>query len=109
MRDCIDLGSSPYGETCAQVGTEDYVFRAKRECKVYISQLRRCMGEEPNGAELRVKSNPHDFGSYLSVVCYFDSDNQAATEYAFRCEAQGPESWDEQAFVELAQTERSAS
>lgn len=109
MRDFIDIGSAPPMETSAQVGSEGYVHRAQRECRAYINLLRRALGSEPDGAELRVKSNPHDFGTYLSVVCYFDSSNQAATDYAFRCEAQGPENWDEQALLELAQPQRSAS
>jgi hypothetical protein len=44
-----------------------------------------------------VKSNPHDFGTYLTVVCEFDSANEAAASYAYRCDAEAPEEWDEQA------------
>jgi hypothetical protein len=108
MRDFIDLGCAPSMESCAQVGSEDYRRRAQRECKVYIALLRRLLGNEPNGAELRVKSNRHDFGTYLSVFCFYASNN-AATDHAFRCEAQGPQEWDEQALRELAQPERRTS
>ena len=108
MREFIDLGSAPAMEACAQVGSEDYWPCAQRECRAYISLLRRALGAEPEGAELRVKSNPHDFGTYLSVVCYYDPTIHAALQYAFRCEAQGPSEWDEQALEELAQKERSS-
>ena len=101
MQDCLDLGSTPSQEDCAQVGREDYHLRARRECRAYINQLRRMFGEEPDGARLSVKSNPHDFGSYLSVVCYFDGDNKAAADYAYHCEAKGPKEWDEEARREL--------
>src|SRR5438045_9314068 len=101
MRDWLDIGSSPPGETCAQVGTEDYPTRARRECRAYIALLRRVLGAEPAGAYLTIKRNPHDFGSYLSVVCEFDPDNQAAVDYAYRCESNGPEQWDAQALEEL--------
>ena len=101
MREWIDIGSSPPGEPCAQVGTEEYLERARKECKAYIALLRRTLGEEPTGAQLSVRSNPHDFGTYLSVVCYFDPDDPAATGYAFKCEAKGPREWDEQARQEL--------
>lgn len=108
MRNFIDIGSAPPMESCAQVGSNGYWPRAQRECKAFIGLLRRALGPEPDGAELRVKSNPHDFGTYLSVVCFYEPSNQPAIDYAFRCESQGPENWDEQALVELAQPERSS-
>ena len=106
MRDCVDLGvTAPPMEDCAQVGSKvyDYYDRARREAKALISQLRRKLGNEPDGARLGTKSHPHDFGTYLTVVCYFDSDHPAAADYAFRCEARGPEKWDDEARRELKQ------
>ena len=102
MQDHIDVGSSPSGESCAHVGTEDYYPLARRECRAYIHQLRRMLGPEPDGAGLDIRSNPHDFGTYLSVVCYFDPENQAAVKYALRCESEGPDEWDDEARRELA-------
>ena len=101
MTDWLDIGSSPPGESCAQVGTADYHPRARRECRAYIAQLRRVLGPEPMGAQLIVKRHPHDFGTYLAVACTFDPENQASVEYACRCESQGPEEWDEVAKAEL--------
>lgn len=102
MRDCLDLGPVPSGEDCAQVGSEGYDARARRECRAYVAQLRRTLGEEPPGARLSVKSHPHDFGTYWSVVCLYDADDEAAADYAFKCESHGPQSWDQQARAELA-------
>jgi hypothetical protein len=102
MRDCMDLGSAPAMENCAQVGRDDYHVRARRECRAYIGLLRRTFGDEPHGASLSVKSNPHDFGTYLSVVCYFDPTIAAAIDYAFRCESATPPEWDEMARAELS-------
>ncbi len=102
--DYIDLGSTtPPDESCAQVGSRryDYYDLARREARVYIALLRRVFGDEPDGARLGIKSHPHDFGTYLTVVCFFDPDIQAAADYAFRCEAEGPQEWDEQARREL--------
>ncbi len=101
MGDWIDIGSAPPIEDCAQVDTEEYFDRVRRECRGYIALLRRSLGEEPTGASLAVKSNVHDFGNYLSVVCYFDPANDAARDYALKCEAQGPLQWDEEARKEL--------
>jgi hypothetical protein len=106
MRECIDLGSAPAMEACAQVGSEDYWSLAQRECRAFLLLIRRTCGEEPEGASLRIKENPHDFGTYLSVVCWYESSNQAAVEYAFRCDAQAPQEWDEQALRELVKRER---
>lgn len=102
MRDRMDLGSAPPLEACAQVGRDDYVVRARKECRAYIGLLRRSLGDEPDGASLSVHSNPHDFGSYLSVVCHFDPDVLAAVDYALRCESAGPADWDEVARIELS-------
>ncbi len=101
MNDHIDVGATPPMEDCAQVGTADYFERAGRECRAYIGLLRRLLGPEPHGAQLDVKSNAHDFGTYLSVICRYETGNQEAMQYAFRCEAEGPEKWDAVARHEL--------
>jgi hypothetical protein len=103
MTDWLDIGSSPPAEPCAQVGSDDYYPHARRECRTYIHQLRRVLGNEPTGARLAIRTNPHDFGDYLWVACYFDPNKQAAVEYAYRCESDGPEEWDEEAIRELDQ------
>jgi hypothetical protein len=105
MRDFIDVGATPHEASCAQVGRDDYWDRAHRECRAHINQLRRAFGQEPEGARLSIKSKPHDFGTYLSVVCYYDSDSEAAVDYAFRCEGEGPGEWDEEAKREIAESE----
>jgi hypothetical protein len=110
MDDHLDIGSSPPGESCAQVGTDGYFERASFECRLYIAQLRRMFGPEPEGARLSVASNPHDFGTYLSVRRYYDPTKPLALAYALRCEAEGPEEWDDLARKELSRaTERRPS
>ena len=102
MRAQLDLGASPPYESCAQVGSNDYVEQARRECRAYINQLRRAFGPEPLGAQLSVRSNPHDFGTYYSVVCYFDEEHPESIDYAYRCEgSESPREWDELARAEL--------
>jgi hypothetical protein len=104
MREHVDLGgTTPPDEICAQVGSReyDYVERARREARAYIGQLRRMFGEEPDGARLGIKSHPHDFGTYYTVVCHFDPANPAAEAYALRCDNEAPRCWDEAALREL--------
>jgi hypothetical protein len=104
MREHVDLGgTTPPNESCAQVGSREYDYydRARKEARAYIGQLRRMFGDEPDGARLSTKSHPHDFGTYLTVICFFDPHIQAAAEYAWRCDAEAPLEWDEQARREL--------
>jgi hypothetical protein len=105
MRDYLNIGSSPASEDCAQVGSDGYHKKAKKECGVFIGQIRRELGPEPPGASLSIKSFPHDFGNYMEVVCYFDDESEAAREYAFKCEAECPDMWDEEAKKELGMFE----
>lgn len=100
-RDFVYIGPSPAEEDCAQVGSDNYHELARKECSALIAQLRRQFGQEPDGAELRVKRESHDFGSYLEVVCYYDERSQAAIEYAYKCEGNLPATWDEEARREL--------
>lgn len=111
MNDFVDLGgTTPPDESCAQVGSREYDYydRARKEARAYINQLHRMFGNESDGARLSVKSHPHDFGTYLTVVCFFNPDDKAASDYAQKCESDCPTEWDEEARKELSLTERSA-
>ena len=93
IRDSLYIGESPWDESCAQVGTDMYRSNAGKECRRFIEQIRNHYGSEPQGARLYIKSNPHDFGSYLSVECEFiwdpseeDEEYTPSQEYAFAIE-----------------------
>lgn len=101
MRDYLTIGSSPWGEDCAQLGSDGYDAKSRKECQAYKNQLRREFGEEPAGARLAAKSFAHDFGSYREVVCHYDNTNAEAVEYAYKLESEGPELWDAEAKAEL--------
>lgn len=93
MRDYMSIGPAPCNEDCVQVGTANYFPRARVECERFIRCIREVLGDEPAGAHLAIKSNPHDFGSYLDVVCYYDDQDEEATRYALKCEAEAPMTW----------------
>lgn len=102
MRETLELCCTPVSENCQQVGTAGYDHqKARQECEAFRRQLRRQFGEEPEGASLVIKSNPHDFGTYLEVAVKFDSDNEEAAEYAYKLEEELPEKWDDIAKNEL--------
>ena len=100
-REWIDISCTPSGEDCEQLGPNYDPVKAKAECKAFMGQLRRMFGEEPAGARLKIKANPHDFGTYQQVVCEYNDKNEEACEYAYKCEREMPEYWDEQAKIEL--------
>ena len=94
MKDYFCIGATPSEEDCAQVGTPDYHRKAIAECYRFIQLIRDTLGPEPEGAELRIKAFEHDFGTYHEVVCWFETDNEAAREYAVRCENDAPATWE---------------
>lgn len=108
MRDYVDIGSVPAAEDCEQLGPNYDPTKARRECRAFINQLRRQFGEEPGSARLAIKSNPHDFGTYMEVVCYYDDRDDQGSEYAWACEDM-PEHWDAEALAELAGTQAVAA
>ena len=102
MRDSLDIGATPAEEECQQVGMPNYDrTKAIAECRAFIHQLCRQFGPEPEGAQLRIKANPHDYGTYHEVACYYDDENEAANNYAFQCEGEAWGNWDNEARVEL--------
>lgn len=98
--DYIYIGETPAEENCEQVGDNYNPSRARAECKAFINQIRREFGPEPQGARLRIKTENHDFGSYLSVICQYACDNQTAADYAYQVECPAPR-WDDEARKEL--------
>ena len=99
--DSFGLGPVPSNEECAQVGTENYMRRAKIECKTFVSQLERVFPDPPPGVYFRVTHNPHDFGTYLDVEVRFNDDDSEATAFAIKVENETPANWDEIAKKEL--------
>ena len=99
--DEMTIGPTPADETCAQVGSAEYLRDARRECAAFINQLRRVFGPEPDGARLFIKSNPHDFGTYYEVAVKYDPASAEAMSYALQCEGSAPGQWDDEARKEL--------
>lgn len=104
----IEIGSSPYGEDCAQVGQEGYAEQARRECNAFIGQLYRLLESKgfprndlPDDFVLRIKGNPHEFGTYYEVVCRFNEENPVSWKVFEILDGNCPELWDEIARREL--------
>jgi len=95
----ISIGSSPWGEHCAQVGSPGYDLRGPSECRVYIEQLKRHY-TATHGLSLpcvlSTKSHPHDFGTYYEVQADFE-EGTPAEDAAYWLESNSPELWDDRA------------
>lgn len=103
MKDYMNIGSVPAGEDCQQVGTPQYDHtKARAELNAFRNQLRRTFGDEPGSARIAIKGFPHDFGTYHEIVVNYDDQDEEAIDYAFKLQAEMPESWDEEAKKELA-------
>jgi hypothetical protein len=101
MKNYDTIGSTPAEEDCAQVGSPDYEQRARRECNAFKNQILRTFGTPPGSASISVKSFPHDFGSYLEVICNYDDESETESEYNLKCINETPTNWDEEALAEL--------
>jgi hypothetical protein len=98
----LTLGSTPANESCAQLGSPDYYTKAQAECRRYIDALQahyraKHAGRDlPYGCTLKIRSNPHDFGTYYDVVARFDTSNPAAERAAYWLESNAPCEWPEE-------------
>jgi hypothetical protein len=93
--DVIWLGPVPAEEECTDIGHPDYARRGKAECRAHIEAIRAVVGKEPEGARLVVRGQDHEFGRYFEAAVVYDGNNEAAADYASRCDEKGPRTWAE--------------
>jgi hypothetical protein len=102
MREYMEIGSTPYDEPCAQVGSDDYKNRAEKEMDTYISLLERLFPEAlSKNINFKKKWFQHDFGTYGEVCMYWNTENEESDSYVYEIEKRLPESWDKVAMEEL--------
>jgi len=100
--DYINLGPTPAGESCAQLGSDDYRNQAKKEMTAYMNQLYRMYPEVANtsGMKFKIMWFDHDFGSYGEVVIAYLAEEELVDK-AIEIEHNIPENWDEESLIEL--------
>lgn len=90
----MEIGPTPFGEDCAQVGDPDYAMNAKMECNRYIELLNSLFPQAADvNAFFSVKSFPHDFGTYYEVCVNFDPEDTKSVDFAYNVDANLPEFW----------------
>ena len=108
MRDYITIGSFPNGVSCTSLG-DDYYKGSRAECRVFINQITRVMGHPPNNANLGIRTFAHDFGNCVEVVCFYDTNDEVETKYAFDVKpSEALKYWDDIAINELKESGFSA-
>ena len=95
MTEQLEIGSTPYDETCSQLGSDNYAAQSRAECRAFIAQLLRAFGKPPEGCRYRTLSFEHDFGTYHEVGLVFDGDSEACWDYVMRVEGNIPAKWDD--------------
>ena len=104
-KDYFTLGSSPFSEDCAQVGSPEYYELSKIELREFKRMMMiACPPPEDCKESLlgciayyAVKSFPHDFGTYHELCAIFNDDSDIAQEWAIDSENKTPEFWDTEA------------
>ena len=98
MRDYLDSETSPYEENGVQVSSScDYMPAMREEANRFRAMLEKRFAKliESTGIYLRIASNPHDFGSYLSIKICFDDENEKQCDAAYFIESNMPATWDD--------------
>jgi hypothetical protein len=95
VRDILEIGPTPHNETCVSVSkTGDYIPAMRAECIRFRDLL--TLAFPPVGdAYLYIKSNSHEFGTYLEVAVSFNPEDTKEREYAFMLESKAPGTWEE--------------
>jgi hypothetical protein len=99
MNNFFELGSCPVDEKCSQIGDRYYDLHAKRECTAFINQILRQCGTPPDNAEVKIKANFHEFGTYYMVAVFYCDEN--GLQYAKKVELEIGDAWDDLAKIEL--------
>lgn len=102
-RDYIDIGTTPTDESCLQAPYEN-PSAAREEARRYREFLHEVFAPVPDDIEFRVKSNPHDFGSYYSLQIWY---TQETMWFALWVEGNEPQTWDVEIEREKAQAKLS--
>lgn len=105
--DYLVLGSTPYDEPCAQVGSSNYRAATKLESEHFIKQLQSLLLSKFPDSELSIRSKgfPHDFGTYHEVVVYYNPNNADQCEQAFWLDENVPANWEPEVAALLASNE----
>ncbi len=97
MVEKVELGTTPIGENCCQLGVAEHQQFELRERVAFKHQLERLFPE----MDFAFKANYHDFGMYKEVVAIGWDDE--SIDRAWEIQDMLPEKWDDEAIEELGE------
>ena len=82
----MNIGTVPAMEDCVQVGTDEYMDKARVETERFCKQI---MKHYPPvlGTMVRTKAFDHEFGTYVEVCVNNNKHIESAYQYALQVEA----------------------
>jgi len=92
MQDYIEISTTPDLEDCVQVkSNSDYLPAMREEAYRYLAMLKKRF---PFAGEVfRIKTCPHDFGSYLQIKILYEQGTKSES-LAYFIENNLPSHWD---------------
>ena len=105
--DYIVLGSTPYEEPCAQVGSSNYRAATKLESEHFIKQLQALLLSKFPDSELSICNKPFtgNEGPFWEIVVYYNPNNADQCEQAFWLDENVPANWEPEVAALLASNE----
>src|SRR5215471_12476555 len=97
MKEFLYIGACPYNVVPVKLGSENYHVKARRQCELFLEQVRRVYGDEVGEARLVVESFRRGSTDYLELICYYEINEPLGRQYASDVEADvkhGLEEWD---------------
>ena len=93
----LEFDCSPTNEVGVGISkTDDYLPAMREEARRMIALLEKKFPDAPG--DFRIKSQPHDFGTYLEIRYYFDEDENG-WDYANHIENNWPNTWEDDEVV----------
>ena len=68
----VGEGPVEHEEDMPLMTDDNYEHKIRLWLDRWIETIREMYGDEPEGSELKIKANHHDFGTYYSVEYYYD-------------------------------------
>ena len=88
MKDYLLIDTTPWEETCTQIGDPDYYGKARAEGRRMIAQIDKHypLPENASMGYTTLKSESHEYGSYYQIKIIYDDECELSTNWAYSIE-----------------------
>ena len=97
MRDYLEFDTAPTEESCVQVKRDDdsYYDEMRAEAVRLVKLLEKKFVNMPDDCYFGIKRQDLDFGTYLMVCVFYDSDDEEQVKFMNFVERHFPRTWDD--------------